>query len=331
MANLLDRYGIVPDLSKKYSISFIDDFVDCSYRSFLTRFIGITSESGDIPRVFGSGCHRGLARVNKALQEKREACIKCQFPCKLNTPRKAEAMARTVAECRIKQILQEEFFNEFDDEFEKLAVEKRSRKKTSDEVTEKIGEHKIIGMNAMCSALFQRQPIGDVLLTERPITGELAGKGLIGVVDLILGIKEKALILDYKTAASAPESAFPLRQLALYIHMLEQMGLPVNGVGALYLLKKLPPKRITKRSKPFEQTAMLFMSLDKNRKTYENTIKHLSDDIDMIGDCISAGNFVRNRRSMFCPCDAAEYCENTAKLDKYVADGFAKKKEYPDQ
>jgi len=330
MANLLDRYGIKPDLTKKYSISFIDDFVDCSYRSFLTRFVGITKESADIPRVFGSGCHRGLARVNRALQEKREACLKCKFPCKLNTPRKAEAMARTVEECRIKQILQEEFFCEFDDEFQKLAVKDRKRSKTEEDMQEKVQEHKLIGLNAMASALFQRQPIGDVLLTERPISGELAGKGLIGVVDLILGIQGKALILDYKTAASAPESAFPIRQLALYIHMLEQMSLPVNGVGALYLLKKLPPKRITKKSKPFKQTEMLFLNLDKNRKTYENTVKLLAEDIDMISDCISSGTFVRNRRSMFCPCDAAEYCENVTKLDKYIAEVGLKSKEIPD-
>ena len=323
----------MPDLTKRYSISFIDDFVDCSYRTFLTRFAGIYSDTGDIPRVYGSGCHRGLARINKAMHDKRIACKTCKFNCKMDTVAKVGAMKRTIEECRIKQILMEEFLAEFDEEFEELALRKYVGKKTKEEVQAELLGYKSTAYNSMCSALFEKQPVGDVLMTEQCITGKLGGFDILGILDLVLGIKArdesaKSLVLDYKTAASAPTSAFPLRQLAMYIHMLEGMSLPVNGVGALYLLKKDAPKKPRKGSKPFKQTELLFMNLDAenaagrkvNRDKYNSTIKLIAEDIDMIHGNISNGCFIRNRRSMFCPCDAAEYCENPAKLDKYMSE-----------
>lgn len=323
MANLLDRYGIKPDLSKRFSISFINDFVDCSYRTFLTRFMGVGEYKADLPRTFGSGCHRGLTRINKALQENREPCLECEFNCKLNTTKKVEAMKRTLDECEIKRRMLEEFYCEFDTEFEDLVVKeliKRKSIKTMKEARDKIEMHKRIAITAMSSALFEKQPIGDILMTETMLTGKLKGRGILGVVDLGIGIKGKALITDYKTAASAPTSAFPLRQLAIYIHMLEGMGLPVHGISALYMLKKEAPKKPRKNSKPFEPTVQNFFSLERNRPIYENTIDLIGEDIMSIEDCITNGIFIRNRGSMFCPCDAVDYCENMKLLDKFAAD-----------
>ena len=320
MANLLTRYGIVPDMSKRYSISFVDDFLDCSYRSFLKRFVKIYEEDIDLPRTFGTGCHKGLRRINKAMKEGREYCRYCEFDCKLSSPNKAAAMARTVEECKVKQILLEEFYTEMDSDFERKIIEKgvAKGKPVSDIITD-LENHKRYALNGMCSALFQKQPIGEVLLTEQSVFGKIGEFDMIGVIDLVLGIKGKSLVLDYKTAASAPTSAFPLRQLAVYVHLLEQLGFPVNGVGALYMLKKDPPTKPRKNSKPFKQTELMFLSVDKNRSACENAIKELNEDIISVHDSISNGCFLRNRGSMYCPCSAAEYCNSTAKLEKYIA------------
>lgn len=322
MANLLERYGLKPE-SKKFSISFIDDFVDCSYRTFLTRFMGIYQEDVDLPRAFGTGCHRGLRRINKAMKEGRMYCSKCEFDCKLNSAEKVKAMSRTVEECLVKQILMEEYAAELDEDFEIKLIEKHRQKGTSvAEVKESIAAHRRYAMNCMFSALFQKQPVGDVLLTEEVVSGTLDGAGVLGVIDLVLGIKGKSLILDYKSTSAIPSGSLPIRQLALYIHILEQLGFPVNGVGALYMLKKDPPKTIRKNSKPFKQTELMFMNVDKHRNVYENTLSLISEDITAIKDAISTGTFIRNKRSMYCPCSAVEYCDNTCKLDAAVSKGI---------
>ena len=54
MANLLERYGL-QEYTRPYSISFIDGFLDCSYKIFMSHFLKIKIEKTDFPRTFGSG------------------------------------------------------------------------------------------------------------------------------------------------------------------------------------------------------------------------------------------------------------------------------------
>lgn len=321
MGNLLERYGIKPDLSKRFSISFIDDFVDCSYRSFLGRFVKLPKdETVNLPTTFGSGCHRGLARINKSLMEEREPCLTCNLGCKLTKAEKRNAMSVDISKCKVKQIFQEEFFSEFDDDVVSQAMEEFIKKGKKAEGLETIEKLKRLGPACMESAMFERQPLGEVLAVEEMVLGKLGDFDLIGVIDLILGISGKSLITDYKTSGQKPSlKKFPLRQLAIYIHLLEEKGLPVNGIAALYMLKTEPPKKPRKGSPEHQQTFLNFFSLDKNRGIYNNTMEHIKEDMDMIRRSIDNGIFIRNRASMYCPCEYADYCENTKKLDKYVS------------
>lgn len=321
MDNLLERYGIKPDLTKRFSISFIDDFVDCSYRSFLGRFVKLPKdETVNLPTTFGSGCHRGLARVNKALMEEREPCLTCKFDCKLNTAEKRNAMQVSIDDCAVKQIFKEEFLAEFDDDVVAQATEDFIKKGKKAEGIDLINKLKRLGPTCMESAMFERQPLGEVLAVEEMVLGKVDEFELIGVIDLVLGISGKSLITDYKTSGQKPSlKKFPLRQLAIYIHLLEEKGLPVNGVAALYMVKTDPPKRPRKGSPEHQQTFLNFFSLDKNRGIYLNTVDHIKEDMKMIRSCIANGIFIRNRASMYCPCEFADYCENTKKLEKYIS------------
>lgn len=329
MANLLERYGIKPDLNKSFSISFIDNFVDCSYRVFLTYFMGLWKKTADIPKVFGSGCHRGLAKVNELMQAHNEVCRKCTRDCKLYSVDKVKAMLVPMEECRIKQLMMEQFLLEFNDEFEELALV-TNKSKTAAEVKEILLAHHRYAYNCMCSVMFQSQPVGEVLMTENKLTGTLGEHKILGVVDLVLGIQQenkmpKTLIVDYKTTGIMPPDILPMRQLSLYVHLLEQRNLEINGVSAIYMVKKDPPKVIRKNSKEFQQSKTTFISLDRDRTEYEKALAGIKEDMDQVKDAISCGNFMRNRKSVFCQsCEQKEYCENTYLLDKAVEMGQTK-------
>ncbi len=325
MDNLLTRYGITVDPKRKYSISFVDDFMDCSYRSFLNRFAKIQrDESVNLPTTFGSGCHRGLARINRSMKEGREVCQKCEFECKVTSHRKSEAMNRTPEECEVQRIMNEEFECEFDKDTINGAMEEFTRKGQKDKGQVIIDKLLRLGPQCMKSALFERQPLGEILAVEERVNGTLGEFGLVGILDLVLGIKGKSLILDYKTSAQKPSlKKFPLRQLSLYIHMLEGLGLPVNGVSALYMVKTEAPKKARKNSAPHQQTYLNFFSLDKNRGLYTHVVNHVENDMKAIQECVGKGIFMRNRNSMYCPCEFSKYCESTEKLDKYMSENPA--------
>ena len=332
MADLLKRYGLVPDLSKRFSISFVDNFVDCSYRVFLSYFMGLWPErQRGFTRIFGTGCHRGLAAVNKLVSEsfENELCSKCLNPCKLWTVQKVEAMKVPLEKCAVKQLMMDEFFKEFTPEFEEAAL-REEKDKPIDEIKEEILDHHRYAYNCMCSTMFESQPVGEVLMTEEMLKGTLGDHNILGQVDLALGIQQgdkipKTLVVDYKTTGTMPTKKLPIRQLALYVHLLEQKGLTVNGVSAIYMVKKDPPKVKRKNSKDFLQSKTFFESLDRDRTGYKMALDGIKEDMDQIADAISCGNFVRNRNSMFCEsCDQKKYCENPYLLDKAIEMGQTK-------
>lgn len=332
MANLLTRYGL-KEYTYPYSISFIDSFLDCSYKVFLTHFLKIKVEKVDFPRVFGTGVHNGLNKINEMLMNHNEVCNQCPRECKLMSPKRKEALNVKTEDCAVKQILMEKFLEKFDDRFEELALTS-SLHSTKEEIQEEIMKHKQYAFAGMCETIFKTQPRGEVLLTESKFSCRLGEHDILGIVDLAMGVKEKlpdgtvipkTVILDYKTTGIKPSGTLPFRQLAVYSHLLENSNIKVNKVGAIYILKKGPPKVVKKGAAPFQQVFMAGADLDQPEwhALKEKTLDEIQDDICMIKDQISHGIFTRNRKSMFCSgCELRGLCSDTRKLDKLVENGY---------
>jgi hypothetical protein len=152
------------------------------------------------------------------------------------------------------------------------------------------------------------------------MTGTLGCHKLGGRLDLGMVLKNKVFITDYKTTQNKPNPAdFPIRQFSIYVHMLEQHGIPVSGLSTIYLVKSEPPKNPKKAKGPHEYAHAHYFNLEKNREIYERNLKLLEEDMDQIKRCLEHGIFLRNRRSMFCPCEAAEYCENPKNVEAYMS------------
>ena len=336
MANLLTRYGL-KEYNYPYSISFIDSFLDCSYKVFMTHFLKIKVDKVDFPRVFGTGVHNGLNKINEMLMNHCEECLNCPRECKLMSPKRSDALKVKIEDCAIKQILMEKFLEKFDDRFEELAL--ASTTSTKEEIQEEILKHKQYAFSGMCEVIFKTQPRGKVLLTESRFSCRLGEHDILGIVDLAMGVKEKILnskgevvkeipktvILDYKTTGVKPSGTLPFRQLAVYAHLLENSNIKVNKVGAIYILKKGPPKIVRKGSAPFEQVTMAGADLDKPEwhALKEKTLDDIQEDMCMIKDQISHGIFTKNRKSMFCAtCELRGFCNDTKKLDKLIENGY---------
>jgi hypothetical protein len=322
MVNLLERYGIKNRGKKRMSISFVDDMLDCSYRTFLKYFVGLPQDDGvNIPTTFGSGCHRGLARINRSMREDRIPCLKCKHECHINTPGKKNAMDIPIEECKVKQILMDEFHDEFDEDFRLAAIEDYIRKNDKDKGIAILDKMERLALPCMSEALFVRQPVGDIVVVEDFMSGKVGDFDICGVIDLVLIYNgNKVLVVDYKTAGKKPSmKSFPLRQLALYINMLQSKDLPVNGIAALYMVKTEPPKKPRKGSAPHQQTYLNFFNVDKNIGLYNHIIEQVHEDMLIVDHCVKNGIFMRNRKSMFCPCEFAPYCENNKKLEKFLS------------
>lgn len=325
MDNLLTRYGLEANPDKNFSISFVDDFVDCSYRTFLTKFIGIGRKI-NINTSFGNGCHRGLARVNKAVQENREPCKTCPRSCKLGTAQKQEADDVPATDCPVQQAMNAEFYSEFSPEVQTEIISQFADKGKLEEGRAQVAKLARIGPCAMREALFCQQPTGLVLATEERLFGSLDQFKVISIIDLVLAINGKSYVFDYKTRATNPESLkFPIRQLALYVKVLEQKNLPVHALGVIYMVKTEPPKKPTKSRKTGEikehkYALTHYFNLEQNRGLYEHTIGQLKEDMVMIRKCLENGIFIRNHSSLLCPCEVADYCNNTALLDRHVSE-----------
>ena len=323
MANLLERYGL-QEYTRPYSISFIDGFLDCSYKIFMSHFLKIKIEKTDFPRTFGSGLHRAFNKINELIMNHTECCRNCEKDCKLYSPDRVKALLVPEKECRIKQLMMEQFLQEFNEDFEEKALS-TMKNKTFEEIKEEIVKHKQYAYDGMCETIFKKQPRGEVLLTEKTFSCRLGEHDVLGIVDLGMEInkkgEQKKVILDYKTAGMDPGSKLPIRQLAMYVHLMENEGIPANVVGAIYVLKKSAPKIVRKGSKPFEQVKVLSADVDDadNRRIIEHTLDDLQTDISQIKDCISHGIFTKNRKSMFCStCELKAFCEDHHKLDKLV-------------
>ena len=318
MDNLLTRYSITPDLDKPFSISFIDDFVDCSYRTFLSRFIGIARRA-DVNRLYGDAVHTGLKNANEAMRD-APPCTNCPHPCKADGPDRANGADRKLAECPLQQKMREGYISVFTEEKLNQFIAECKNADAREDLKEQLDMLNRVAPISMNDAFFRRQPHGKILGVEMWMEGRIGAFPFCGKLDLMQEVKERTLIYDYKTRATKPSFAdFPLRQFVPYIKMVEVQGITVSGVGAIYLLKKEAPKKPRKNSPPHQAAIPHYLDLSKNGEVLQGTYDMLVEDMTMIRRCIENGIFLRNRNSMFCPCEAVDYCENTCNLDSYVS------------
>lgn len=325
MANLLNRWGIKPDLEKAYSISFIDSFADCSYKVYLSKFLGIRESKVEINRTFGSACHEGMKAINMALKGNSEPCKECAKECKLNTPKREDAILLPPTECPTQQLMNEAFLATFNSEVQNTIIEHYADQNKREEGLEEIKDLLRIGPNILKDVAFKRQPSGVILAAETRLEGMLDSYKLVGVVDLMMAVTNKAgearsIVFDYKSRGTKPEgSSFPVRQFALYVKMLEDKKLPVDGLGTIYMIKNDPPKKPRKGSAPFQQSIAHYINLRTNRALYEHVLKLLKEDMEQITDAIQNGIFIRNRGSMFCgTCEVKKYCENDKAVECHM-------------
>ena len=318
MDNLLTKYGITPNLDKPFSISFIDDFVDCSYRTFLSRFIGIPRRQ-DINRLYGDAIHTGLKCANEALRD-GSPCDICPNDCKISSENKPKAADKKLEECPLQQIMYKGYVSTFTEEkLNEFLAECRTSDDRED-LKELIDKLNKIAPNSMNDTLFRRQPYGKILGVEMWLTGSLGSFPFCGKLDLLMEKDAKNLIIDYKTRSNRPSlSDFPLRQFLPYVKMVEVQGITTHGIGAIYLLKSEPPKRPRKNSPPFQYAIPHWMNLSENQEVIQRTYDLLIEDMTMIRRCIENGIFLRNRGSIYCPCEVADYCENTRNLESYIS------------
>ena len=324
MANLLSKYGIKLDLEKAFSISFIDDFVDCSYRTFLSKFIGIRRDVS-LNKIFGSAVHAGLQTINTLLKDSKSPCDSCPHSCKLTSESKSQGALKTVAECPVQQAMNSAFYLNFTPEqrAEILAdiVDTTKRTKTEQLITKLLR----IGPAGMKDVIFNRQPSGKVLDVEFRMDGAIGPFKFCGMLDLLMETQGKVIIYDYKTTAAKPNvKSFPIRQFVPYIKMTEDRGIKVSGVGAMYILKKeaaplTKSGALRKGSQPHQPAIPHYLNIDENRALYQSTLDSLISDMANIQECLNNGVFMRNRRSKFCPCEAAAHCNSECVLDAYVS------------
>jgi len=325
MANLLERWGIKPDLDKAFSISFIDSFADCSYKVYLSRFLGIREDKAEINRTFGSGCHAGMAEINLALKRGASPCLECEHECKLNTPRKEDAILRSPEDCKVQTLMNDAFLNIFNTDAQNTFIEEFAKKGNREKGLEEVKDLLQIGPKILKDVIFKRQPSGTILATETRLEGMLDNHKLVGIVDLMMAVTNKqgearSIVFDYKSRGTKPEgSSFPMRQFALYVKMLEDKGLPVNGLGTIYMIKSNPPKKPKKGSAPFQQSIAHYINLETNRALYEHVIKLLKEDMEQVADSIQHGIFIRNRNGMYCgSCELKKYCENDKAVECHM-------------
>ena len=318
MDNLLKRWGLVADMEKAFSISFLDEIADCSFRTFLKKFVGVT-EKDNVNKVFGTAIHAGLGKINLSLKDGREPCLKCDKPCKLKTDKKTAAVKLNPSECPVQDTMNKTFLDHFDTDVQNKLLEGFTVESKLDEGKELLEKLLRLGPLMMRDAMLLKQPAGDILGVEEFLRGTLNGHKILGVLDFIMGIRGKSIIYDYKTRGTRPTNlSFPVRQLALYVHMLEAKGLPVNGLGAIYLIKADPPKR-PKANSMVDYAIPHYFNIDGNRPLYEMILKQLGEDMDMARKLIENGIFMRNKACMFCPCDVSEYCNSDKKIEYFLS------------
>lgn len=350
--NLYARYGLKNTMEDRpFSISFIDSFLDCPYKCFMTYIAGLWKDSGSIPLKFGSGCHSGLALVNQSMQFDRDYCNNCKHECKLRPEIKdpsgkmsiveikklkkeirAKALDVPVSECAVKRVLQQAFNSEFFDKvFQQKAIEDMKKKDatlTDADIDKTMDEHSDIAMACVYDAVFVRQPIGTVLMSEQAINGVLAGTKITGIMDLCLATEANnggsdLMILDYKTASPGKQTE-PVRQLCLYTYLIQEMlkkggnEKTVDFIAALRMYKKKKP---AKPRVPFVQSDLWWKDLRSEPDLYPKTIKEITEDIDQIQQCLHSGVFMKNRRSMSCfYCENKDLCHDINLFEKKLAE-----------
>jgi hypothetical protein len=327
--NVLEKFGMIPDLTKSFSISFIDDFADCSYRSFLSKMVGVPQRP-NANKIYGSACHAGLQTINNCGITNNYPCTTCIHDCKMGTPEKKLAVTKTVEQCGVQQLMMESFGKLFNTAAEEGVKKVFTDKGKADEGADLVAKLKRIGPNAMKEAIFLKQPAGQVVMAESRLRGQIADIPFSGVLDLYMMCGDKGLVFDYKTRADDPTTAaFPLRQFTTYAKLLRDEGSKVDGFGTIFLLKKEPPKKKTKKSKEVHEYAVAqYFKLEGNEELYEHTLRMLVQDMLGIRRCIENGIMLRNRNSMYCStCDVKFYCENDPAIEKFLSNRI--KKEIP--
>lgn len=340
MGNLYEEYGLKNTMENKpFSISFIDSFLDCPYRCFMTYIAGLWPETnGSLPLVFGSGCHSGLEAMNMSIMhEKRNLCNDCPHECKLlpevdgtlkpfkrrllRKELREKALDVPIKECAVKRRMLKGFYNEFTETRQNeifAATKAADPTKSDEEIRERLKEHEEIAEGCMFDMAFRTQPVGMPVLIEQNLQGVIEGTKITGFVDLCLmtdgDTRPEFLLADYKTASPGKETE-PLRQLSLYVYLVEKMmeakdePLKIDFISALYMIKKKKP---AKPRVPFEQTKLKFWDLRKEKDLVDNKINEVREDIKQIQECLHKGVFFKNRRSMGCNwCENKALCYNT--------------------
>lgn len=354
MGNLYEEYGLKNTMENKpFSISFIDSFLDCPYRCFMTYIAGLWPESnGSLPLVFGSGCHSGLEVMNLSIMhDQRNLCNDCPHECKLlpevdgsmkpyerRLLRKSireRALEVPVKECAVKRRMLKSFGDVFSISAQQNifeAMKEADPTKSDEEIREKLKEHEEIAEGCMFDMAFKTQPVGMPVLIEQNLQGVINNTKITGFVDLCLmtdgDTGPEYFLADYKTASPGKETE-PLRQLSLYVYLVEKMmeaketPLKIDFISALYMIKK---KRPAKPRVPFEQTKLKYWDLRKEKDLVADKIREVGDDINQIQECLHKGVFFKNRRSNGCNwCENKALCYNTRLFERKLEEVRAKK------
>ena len=319
--NVLKRFGMTIDMGKSMSISFITDYADCGYRTFLQKIVKVPYER-DMNKLFGSACHAALSAINHLRQENLEPCGECPNACKIILPSRIGALELPEQQCAIQKIINETFRTKLSKEvLDGIREQLKARGKTVPEIENSIKLVLDVGPLAVAEMVFRTQPTGTVLATEQPLNGKIGGISITGVVDLIYVVKDKVVMLDYKTTSLQPkDDHFPLRQFTLYDMLLEQQNLPIDVFSAAYMIKKRPPTRGPNKDKEHRYTKIVYAIKEKIPREYERVRAELEGDLQSVRFCLSNGIFMRNYQSMFCPCEAEPYCQSDRKVEQFLAE-----------
>lgn len=321
-SNLFVKFRIPYFPDKSFSISFVDGFADCAYRVFLSRILRIDSGI-NANTTFGKALHNGLAKANEILKTGDIPCLKCpnHTVCGHDTPNKQKAFSTKIDECPFQQVMlqgyEELITEDIRNEIKKTIFE--NTKKNKEEAGESMDLLDSLAMPLMKDAFFVRQPRGKVLMVEEYIKGQVEGFNFGGVVDLVLELPGgKKVIFDYKSTGARPSfSSFPIRQFAPYEVMLRDK-MDISGFGTIYMVKKHPPQKPRKGSRPHQYGYSYYYNLEEGRAEADRVLELLREDMIGVRVCMDNGIFLRNRGSTFCPCEVQSYCEDCGKVKQHI-------------
>lgn len=283
-----------------YSISFLNGMADCAHQQRLRKFKHILRDTTKLQTYFGSRVHEVFQLINLFSKNKCLPCNTCKHSCKLNTAEQTQASFLSSEQCKIQEVIESILEDALSDENVKYIREAAKNKVTFDK---KLLKMRKLGAGMIKEVLFNKMPVGKVVLVEEHLEGTLGEFKVHGYPDLIMNINNEAIVYDYKTRGSKQsDKDFPMAQACLYSHLLRQKGAPVRGIGTVYLIST-------------GVTEIEYIDIVENAQRYEHTLAGLLDDMRTVQKMIDNDIFPKNRKSMFCPCDYADICEYPDKIE----------------